>query len=224
MLLQIAEMPKRNRRSCEHGRVQYTCKDCGGKGICNHGIVRRSCKLCRRTPRAICEHGRQPYVCKECGGKGICEHNRRKAICKECNMAPTSVGTAYSAKRARTAMAPTSVCMAGGTIAAKCAMPAATMGCGVANARFALPNHFAMNPLARTLFCMCKRSLLSTLTRSQHPSTHVMCVYRVVNIGQHTRVDAYDRSPPWHAQVANRVAASPGGGGNKQRTANSNRK
>ena len=220
--LQIAEMPKRIRRSCEHGRVQYTCKDCGGKGICNHGIVRRSCKLCRRTPRAICEHGRQPYVCKECGGKGICEHNRRKAICKECNGADICRHglQRQTCKDCNGA----DICVHGRRYH-RCKMCNARCDHGLRRGKctVCIAESFCNESSCEDYFLQ-ERSLLSTLTRSQHPSTHVMCVYRVVNIGQHTRVDAYDRSPPWHAQVANRVAATPGGGGNKQRTANSNRK
>ena len=52
------------RGACEHGRVRYRCKECGGAGVC--------------------EHGRQRYSCKECGGAGICEHGRVRSKCKEC--------------------------------------------------------------------------------------------------------------------------------------------
>ena len=51
-------------KKCEHGRVRYSCKDCGGSGIC--------------------EHGRRRTVCKDCGGGSICEHGRRRSTCRDC--------------------------------------------------------------------------------------------------------------------------------------------
>ena len=47
-----------------HGKVKYTCKECGGKGICEH-------------------NNRKPY-CKISRGSQICEHNKRKAGCNVC--------------------------------------------------------------------------------------------------------------------------------------------
>ena len=41
--------PKR----CEHGRVRYFCKECGGDGICEHGRQRGSCKDCAAGRRDI---------------------------------------------------------------------------------------------------------------------------------------------------------------------------
>uniref|UniRef100_A0A0G4F709 CBM20 domain-containing protein n=1 Tax=Chromera velia CCMP2878 TaxID=1169474 RepID=A0A0G4F709_9ALVE len=32
---------------CEHGRLRYFCRDCGGKGICVHRKNRRCCKECK---------------------------------------------------------------------------------------------------------------------------------------------------------------------------------
>ena len=32
---------------CQHGRVRYRCKDCGGSGICQHGKQRSRCTDCR---------------------------------------------------------------------------------------------------------------------------------------------------------------------------------
>ena len=51
---------------CQHGRVRYRCKDCGGGGICQHGRARNICKDCGGG--SICQHGRVRYVCKDCGG------------------------------------------------------------------------------------------------------------------------------------------------------------
>ena len=65
--MQPAESPsveKMVQKKCEHGRVRYSCKDCGGSGIC--------------------EHGRRRTVCKDCGGGSICEHGRRRSTCRDC--------------------------------------------------------------------------------------------------------------------------------------------
>ena len=64
---------------CQHGRVRYTCKQCGGSGVCQHGRVRRICKDCGGS--SLCEHGRQRY---KCCGSGVCEHGRLRNVCKEC--------------------------------------------------------------------------------------------------------------------------------------------
>ena len=34
------------RKKCEHGRLRYYCKDCGGSGICLHNRRRDYCKDC----------------------------------------------------------------------------------------------------------------------------------------------------------------------------------
>jgi hypothetical protein len=67
---------------CEHGRQRYVCKDCGGQGVCEHGRQRNSCKDCGGT--SICSHGRNSYDCRDCGAKGFCEHGRKRYHCKEC--------------------------------------------------------------------------------------------------------------------------------------------
>ena len=54
---------------CEHGRLKYSCKECGGSAICEHGREKSQCKECDGS--GICEHGRQKRYCKECGGSGI---------------------------------------------------------------------------------------------------------------------------------------------------------
>ena len=85
---------------CQHGRVKYGCKECGGSGLCVHGRQKSKCKECGGSGRchhgrlksqckecggaSICMHGRQRYGCKLCGGAGICPHGRHKSICKEC--------------------------------------------------------------------------------------------------------------------------------------------
>ena len=61
-------------RKCEHGRIRYNCKDCGGGSICEHGRIRSQCKECGGA--SICEHGRRRRECKECGGASICEIGR----------------------------------------------------------------------------------------------------------------------------------------------------
>ena len=69
-------------KKCEHGRVRYSCKDCGGSGNCEHGRERSKCKDCGGS--GICEHGRHRYNCKDCGGGGMCEHGRRRSQCVDC--------------------------------------------------------------------------------------------------------------------------------------------
>ncbi len=85
---------------CEHGKVKYLCKDCGGSQICEHGKCKYQCKECggsgicdhrKRKSRCkecggfeICEHGKRKDSCKKCGGSGICEHGKQKSHCKEC--------------------------------------------------------------------------------------------------------------------------------------------
>ena len=51
-------------KKCKHGRREYDCKECGGKGICVHGE--------RRT------------ICIRCGGGSICEHREVRQNCKIC--------------------------------------------------------------------------------------------------------------------------------------------
>ena len=70
---------------CEHKKLRYFCKECGGNGICEHGGNKFYCKEC--DGNQICEHKKSRYFCKECGGKGICEHGRNRQICKECKKA-----------------------------------------------------------------------------------------------------------------------------------------
>jgi hypothetical protein len=88
-------------KKCPHGRVQYLCKQCGGKGICSHGIFKTMCKKCKgssfcshgiRKTRcqqcggsAFCSHGKLKYRCKLCGGRGLCSHGARKERCKICH-------------------------------------------------------------------------------------------------------------------------------------------
>ena len=67
---------------CEHGKLKYICKDCGGGGICEHDRHRSICKECKGS--GICEHDRQRNTCRECRGGNICEHDRRRYLCKEC--------------------------------------------------------------------------------------------------------------------------------------------
>src|SRR4051794_4769148 len=54
------------RKHCEHGRLRYNCKECGGKGICMHGRRRVICKECKGT--GVCEHGKSKYICQICIG------------------------------------------------------------------------------------------------------------------------------------------------------------
>jgi len=57
----------REKNKCEHNRVKYRCKDCGGNGICEHG---------ERTTR-----------CLICGGCEKCIHQVIKKTCKYCDIA-----------------------------------------------------------------------------------------------------------------------------------------
>ena len=78
----FCEHKRPKKYTCEHGRLKYTCKDCGGSAICKHGRQKWSCKDCGGV--SICEHGRYKTQCKDCGGSAICKHDRLKAQCKEC--------------------------------------------------------------------------------------------------------------------------------------------
>ncbi len=64
---------------CEHSRIRYHCKECGGAGICEHDRYRTSCRQC-----VGCDHNRIRSQCKECGGSQICAHDRIRNRCKEC--------------------------------------------------------------------------------------------------------------------------------------------
>lgn len=51
---------------CKHGKTEYTCVDCNGKGICIHK--------------------RNKAYCKECKGSGLCaEHLKCKRACVLCH-------------------------------------------------------------------------------------------------------------------------------------------
>ena len=67
---------------CPHGREQYYCRECGGKGICQHNRQRKTCRECGGSAR--CEHDRLRSKCKMCGGASICVHRRERVRCKEC--------------------------------------------------------------------------------------------------------------------------------------------
>ena len=54
----------REKNKCEHGRIKYQCKECGGTSICKHRRVKSTCKECNGSQ--ICEHGRNISQCKEC--------------------------------------------------------------------------------------------------------------------------------------------------------------
>jgi hypothetical protein len=68
--------------NCEHNKLKYRCKECGGSQICIHDKNRAVCKECKGI--GLCQHNRQKSRCKECGGSQICEHNNVKCVCKEC--------------------------------------------------------------------------------------------------------------------------------------------
>ena len=92
---------KKKNRKCEHGKIKYYCKECGGTGLCkherrkdrckdcggsslcNHNRIKYECKEC--TGSAFCKHGKHKTRCKECGGSGICKHGKTKTYCKECS-------------------------------------------------------------------------------------------------------------------------------------------
>jgi hypothetical protein len=58
-------------KKCEHGRIKYYCKECGGDGYCKHGKQKARCKECGGS--AFCKHNKKKEYCKECGGKGLCK-------------------------------------------------------------------------------------------------------------------------------------------------------
>ncbi len=67
---------------CEHGRIKYICKPCGGSQICEHGRAKQICRVCGGS--AFCEHGKRKVRCITCGGSEICEHGIQKSHCKVC--------------------------------------------------------------------------------------------------------------------------------------------
>lgn len=75
-------MCKMSKKICEHGRVTYYCKQCGGSGICEHNRRRQQCIDCGGS--GVCEHKKRRYRCIDCKGSGICEHNKIKDSCVEC--------------------------------------------------------------------------------------------------------------------------------------------
>ena len=57
---------------CEHGRVEYACKDCGAAAICEHSVrIQRKCNDCGGVD--ACQHGRAKRSCKDGGGASCCE-------------------------------------------------------------------------------------------------------------------------------------------------------
>jgi len=71
------------KNKCIHGRIKYSCIECGGGGICLHGRRKNRCKQCGGV--GICLHGRRKNRCKQCGGVDICLHNKIKSCCKLCS-------------------------------------------------------------------------------------------------------------------------------------------
>ena len=70
------------RKTCEHGKEKYRCRECGGSAFCQHGKFKHSCRECGGS--YFCEHGKQKALCRECGGSAFCEHGKRKSHCREC--------------------------------------------------------------------------------------------------------------------------------------------
>ena len=73
----------RLKNKCEHGRLKYYCKECGGSQICDHNKRKEECKVC--VGSQICEHNKRKKNCKDCKGSQICEHNKHKSACRKCN-------------------------------------------------------------------------------------------------------------------------------------------
>ncbi len=67
---------------CEHNRLKFRCRTCGGSQICEHDKRKDICRKCNGS--AFCEHDKRKSQCKECKGSQICEHDKRKAICRKC--------------------------------------------------------------------------------------------------------------------------------------------
>ena len=68
---------------CEHGRVKYQCKECGGSAICEHGRQQSKCKECADVTLMCSRHPQfTKAYCTSC-----CEHDSEKEHCKYCNPA-----------------------------------------------------------------------------------------------------------------------------------------
>lgn len=65
---------KRPRKKCLHGRQEYYCRECGGRGICYHGRQKSICLPCRGN--GICEHLKVRSRCKKCEGKLLRKHKK----------------------------------------------------------------------------------------------------------------------------------------------------
>ena len=68
---------------CKHGRQEFCCRDCRGKGICVHDRRRNTCIECGGA--SVCMHKRRRSQCKLCAGSQICVHGRERPTCKLCN-------------------------------------------------------------------------------------------------------------------------------------------
>ena len=93
---------------CPHGKLDWSCLQCGGTGQCKHGKAycdecgwagskcphdreRRFCKECKANGipvTGICEHNIHKFYCKRCPGRGICEHGLRRLACATCRTIP----------------------------------------------------------------------------------------------------------------------------------------
>jgi hypothetical protein len=85
----VASKPVRTKQKklCYHGREQYYCRPCGGRGFCRHLIQRKTCLVCRGTE--VCKHDKQRAYCAECGGRQVCQVCRAKSstanpVCGPC--------------------------------------------------------------------------------------------------------------------------------------------
>jgi hypothetical protein len=75
-------LPRSGPRVCEHGKLKWHCKNCGGSNFCQHGRQKSRCKECGGV--GICQHGREKRNCKLCGGTNFCQHGMRRANCIDC--------------------------------------------------------------------------------------------------------------------------------------------
>ncbi len=78
----ILPIKKKKKYECEHGKIKYDCRECGGSNFCVHDRQKKTCKDCGGSQ--VCEHNRIKSVCRDCGGISICEHGKIKLSCKTC--------------------------------------------------------------------------------------------------------------------------------------------
>ena len=57
-------------QKCKHGKIEYTCIECNGKGICIHKRNRAYCKECKGS-QLCSEHLKDKRTCIKCHKKAV---------------------------------------------------------------------------------------------------------------------------------------------------------